>query len=79
MEPNAFLKSMYVRYISSVVSLASSRVSMIVCICLDVLRCGRKPSWLEYSSRCCSPWLVKNVVSVQVYSFYIVLASAIGL
>lgn len=55
MEPKAFLKSMYVRYMSFAVSLASFRVAMIVWICLDVLRCGRNPSWLKCSIRCCSP------------------------
>ena len=46
-EPKAFLKSIYVRYMSFVVNLASSKVAMIVWICPDVLRCGRNPSWLK--------------------------------
>ena len=37
MKPKASWKSMYVRYISLLVSLASSRVAMIICICLEVL------------------------------------------
>ena len=43
-EPKAFLKSMYVRYMSLFVSRASSRAAISVCICLEVFRCGRKPS-----------------------------------
>ena len=54
-ERKAFMKSMYVRYISLLVGLASSRVVMIVCICLEVLRCGRKPYWLKCSSLSFSP------------------------
>ena len=54
MEPKKFLKSIYVGYVSFVVSLASSKVAMIVWICLDVLRCGRNSSWLKCSIRCCS-------------------------
>ena len=53
-DPKVFLKSMSVRYISLWVSLASSRAAVIVCICLAVLRCGRKPSWLKWSIRCYS-------------------------
>ena len=54
-EPKAFRKSIYVRYMSFVVSFASSSVAIIVWICLDVLRCGRKPSWLKCSILCFSP------------------------
>jgi hypothetical protein len=42
--PTAFLKSMYVRYISLLVNRAFSRAAISVCICREVLRCGRKPS-----------------------------------
>lgn len=55
MESKAFLKSMYVRYMSFVMSLTSLRVTIIVYICLNVLRCERKSSWLKCSNRCCSP------------------------
>jgi hypothetical protein len=44
MEPKAFLKSMYVRYMSLLVSLASSRAALTIWIWWDVLRCGRNPS-----------------------------------
>jgi hypothetical protein len=36
MEPNAFLKSIYRRYISCWVSMESSKVAITVCSCLDV-------------------------------------------
>lgn len=49
------LKSMYVMYMSLVVSLASSKVAMNVWVCRDVLRCGRNHSWLKCSTLCCSP------------------------
>ena len=55
MELKTFLKSIYVRYMYFVVSLASSKVSMIVWICRDVLRCARNSSWLKCSILCCSP------------------------
>ena len=51
-DPKTFLKPIYVRYMSFVVSLASSRVAMIVWICLDVLRCGQNSSWLKCSRLC---------------------------
>ena len=78
-KPKAFLKSMYMRYMSLLVSLASSRVAMIVCICLEVLCCGRKLFWLECNSLCCSPQLVRRVVMVLVYSLHIVFANTLGL
>lgn len=55
MEPKAFRKSMYVRYISLFVSRASLRVVIVVRICLVVLGCGLKPYWLKCKSLCCSP------------------------
>jgi hypothetical protein len=44
MEPNAFLKSIYRRYISCWVSLESYRVAISVCSCLDVHLSCLKPS-----------------------------------
>lgn len=55
MDPNAFLKSMYVKYIFLVVSFTSFRVAMMVWFCLVVLRCGRNLSSLKWSSLCYSP------------------------
>ena len=43
-DPNAFLKSMYRRYIFWFVNLASSKAAMSSCNCLDVLRSALKPS-----------------------------------
>ena len=54
-EPNAFLKSIYVMYMSLLVSLASSRDARIIWICREVFLCGRKPSWLKCSNLCYSP------------------------
>jgi hypothetical protein len=49
MDPNAFLKSIYRRYISCWVSLESSKAAIRVCSCLDVhLSC------LNHSSLFCS-------------------------
>ena len=53
MDPKALRKSMYVRWISLVVSLTFSRAAMIIWICRDVFRCGRKSSWLKYNIVCC--------------------------
>ena len=54
-EPKAFQKSMYVRQMPLLVSCVTSTTAMIVCICLEVLHCGWKPSWLKCSSLCFSP------------------------
>jgi len=54
-DPKAFLKSMYVRYMSLLVSLASSRAAIIIWICLVVFLCGLNPSWLKCSIWCFSP------------------------
>jgi hypothetical protein len=45
-DPNAFLKWMYRRYISCWVSLESSRVAIRICNCLDVHLSCLNPSWL---------------------------------
>ena len=50
-----FLKSIYVRYISLLVSFTSLRATVIVCICLEVLHCGLNPFWLKWIILCCSP------------------------
>ena len=55
MKPKALRMSMYVRCMSLLASLVSSRVAMIICICLEVLHWGLYPSWLECSIICCSP------------------------
>lgn len=52
MDPKAFRKSMYARIMYLLVNIASSRVVIIVWIYLDVLCCGRNPSWLKCSSFC---------------------------
>jgi hypothetical protein len=44
MEPNAFLKSIYRRYISCWMSLESSKAVISVCSCLDVHLSCLKPS-----------------------------------
>jgi hypothetical protein len=46
MDPNAFFKSMYSRYMSCWVSLKSSKVAINVCSCHDVHLFCLKPSWL---------------------------------
>ena len=45
---NTLHKSLFVRCMTLFVSLVSSRVAIIICICLVVLHCGQNPSWLEY-------------------------------
>lgn len=55
MEPKAFRKSIYVRYMSLLVSHASFKAPMIICICLDVLYWGLKPSLLKCKILCYSP------------------------
>jgi hypothetical protein len=47
-DPNAFLKSMYSKYMSCWVSFESSRAAISVCSCL-------KPSWLFCKIWCFSP------------------------
>ena len=42
--PKAFRKSMYVRYMSLLVSLAFSSAAMIICIYFFVSLCGLNPS-----------------------------------
>ena len=55
MDLKAFWKSMYVRYISLLVSRASSRVMVIICIYLEVFHCGWKLFWLKCNSLYFSP------------------------
>jgi hypothetical protein len=43
-EPNAFLKSMYSKYMSCWVSFESSKAAISVCSCLDVHLSCLKPS-----------------------------------
>jgi hypothetical protein len=45
-EPNAFLKSMYKKFMFWFVNLASSRAAKSSCSCLDVLLSSLNPSWL---------------------------------
>ena len=43
-DPKTFLKSIYMRYMSLLVSHASLRATISVCICIEVFIYGRKPS-----------------------------------
>ena len=79
MDPNALIKSMYMRYMSCCVSLASSRADIMVCICLLVHCSCLKSSWLQCSIWCFSPYAASKVVNVLVNSLYMVFARAIGL
>jgi hypothetical protein len=45
-DPNAFLKSMYSKYMSCWVSFESSRAAISVCSCREVHLSYLKPSWL---------------------------------
>jgi hypothetical protein len=45
-DPNAFLKSIYSRYISCWISLETSKAAISVCSCLKVHRSCLKSSWL---------------------------------
>ena len=74
----AFLKSIYMMYISWFVNLASSGAAIMVCICLALLRSALKPSWLSCRMWWVSPYEDSIDVNVLVYSLYIVLAKAIG-
>ena len=78
-DPNAFLKSMYSKYMSWFVNLASSRVAIRSCSCLDVLLFALNPFWLLCNIWCSSPYADNMCVRVLVKNLYIVFASAIGL
>ena len=54
-ESNAFLKSIYVMYMSLFVSIASSRDAKIIWICREVFLWGQNLSWLKCSNMYCSP------------------------
>ena len=47
-DPKAFLKSIYNRYMSSLMKCASSRATISSWICLDVHLFALNPSWLSY-------------------------------
>jgi hypothetical protein len=55
MDPNAFLKSMYSKYISCWVSFESSKAAISVCSCLEVHLSCLKTSWLFRKIWCFSP------------------------
>jgi hypothetical protein len=78
MDPKALMKSIYSRYISCDVNLASSKATIIVCICLLVQHSWQKPSRLLCIIWCCLPYDKRSVVKVLVKSLYIVSANAIG-
>ena len=78
-DPKAFLKSIYSRYMSLLVKCTSSKVAVRSCNCLDVHLSTLNPSWLSCKIWYLSPYAESMDVSVLVKSLYIVLARAIGL
>ena len=69
---------MYNRYMSWLVSCASSSAAISSCNCLDVLLSALNPSWLSCRIWYFSPYANNIDVRVLVKSLYIMLASAIG-
>ncbi len=78
-DPNAFLKSIYNRYMSWFVNLASSSAAIRSWSCLDVLLSALNPSWLSCRIWYFSPYADSMDVRVLVKNLYTVFASAIGL
>lgn len=64
---------------SFLINHTSSKVAMIVWICLVVLISCLDPSWLLYRIWLCPPYVDIMDVNVLVNSLYFVFASAIGL
>lgn len=71
-------KSLQLRYMSFFVTLASSNVALIICICLVVFLCGVNPSWLQCNILCFSPQLVMRAVRILVQSLQMMLATSMG-
>ena len=78
-DPKAFFKSIYNRYISWFVNLASSSAAMRSWSCLDVLLFALNPSWLSCRIWCFFPYADSINVRVLVKNLYIVFVSAIDL
>jgi len=65
MDPNAFLKSMYRKYISRWLICVSSSAAVRVWICLEVHLSARNPSWLSCRIWYLSPYVDNMDVRVS--------------